>query len=275
MLAAPLSETWAKFNISESYSITGAGVGTDGNKIVEVTGTAGNVKKAMEQARKNAVAAVIFRGIPAGDGTLSIPPMSPLGEQLYRNNSKYFDKFFDKEKTYLQFVNFTSTDIPSGINNIETKDGRRVKVYVQILYDNLRRRLEQDGILTSMSASAVQTGKKPVIMVVPETAWMKQHRYVDRYGNPLFRQALENDNDLRNCITEINGIMAARGYPLSSLEAKLDELDNEAARSSVATAKDGAYMQQSDLDDLSKVANADIFVTLAIEPKNLWIKEIL
>lgn len=267
LLTAPLSEAWAKFNISESYSITGAGVGTDGNKIVEVTGTAGNVKKAMEQARKNAVAAVIFRGIPAGDGTLSIPPMSPLGEQLYRNNAKYFDKFFDKEKTYLQFVNFTSTDIPSGINNVETRDGRRVTVYVQILYDNLRRRLEQDGILTSMSASAVLTGKKPVIMVVPETAWMKQHRYVDRYGNPLFRKALENDNDLRNCITEINSIMADRGYPMSSLEAKLDELDNEAARSSLATAKDGTYMQQSDLDDLSKVANADIFVTLAIESK--------
>ena len=53
---------------------------------------------------------------------------------------------------------------------------------------------------------------------------------------------------------------------LTLLESKLDELDAEAARMAVATGKDGAGLQTSELDELSKVANADFLIEVGIFP---------
>lgn len=258
----------AKFKFSDDYTVSNYGVGTDGSKIIEVTAYGDNVQKAMQQAKINAIAALIFKGVPAGYGSSSIPALCENGEQTYTANSKYFNNFFNKSKTYLQFVNLVTSDEPSGANNIRTKKGQLIKINVQVLYDQLRKRLENDGIIGSLQSVSTSSGKKPIIMVVPETAWMKQKGYLVN-GVPSFRRALETNNDLRNCITELNNLMVEKGYPLASLEAKLDELDNEAARSELATAKDGGYMKTSDLDELSRVANADIFITLSIEPKTV------
>lgn len=103
-------------------------------------------------------------------------------------------------------------------------------------------------------------------MVIPEAAWLKQQGCVDASGNVDFRRALDYSNDLRNTIVIIGSLISEKGMDLTLLESKLDELDAEAARMAVATGKDGAGLQTSELDELSKVANADFLIEVGIFP---------
>lgn len=254
-----------KFNISDEYMVTTSGTGVGGTKFVVVKAYGKNAKEAMAKAKMDAVAAAIFRGLPAGGGAQATPALSPDGERLYTRYTDYFNRFFDeKSGEYIQFVNFTNSDIPSGANNIQTKDGRQVTVFVQIMFDNLRKRLQDDGIIESTAEKTAKTGRKPVIMVIPEAAWLKQQGCVDESGNVDFRRALDYSNDLRNTIGIIGNLMSEKGMNLTLLESKLDELDAEAARMAVATGKDGMGLQTSDLDELSKVANADFLIEVGI-----------
>lgn len=103
-------------------------------------------------------------------------------------------------------------------------------------------------------------------MVIPEAAWLKQQGCLDASGNVDFRRALDYSNDLRNTIGIIGSLMSEKGMDLTLLESKLDELDAEAARMAVATGKDGAGLRTSELDELSKVANADFLIEVGIFP---------
>lgn len=256
-----------KFNISDEYMVTTSGTGVGGTKFVVVKAYGKDVKEAMAKAKVDAVAAAIFRGLPAGGGAQATPALSPDGERLYTKYTDYFNRFFDeKSGEYIQFVNFTNSDIPSGANNIQTSKGRQVTVFVQIMHDNLRKRLETDGIIESTAEKTAKIGRKPIIMVIPEAAWLKQQGCVDASGNVDFRRALDYSNDLRNTIGIIGSLMSEKGMDLTLLESKLDELDAEAARMAVATGKDGAGLQTSELDELSKVANADFLIEVGIFP---------
>ena len=121
------------------------------------------------------------------------------------------------------------------------------------------------GVLSARSSTA-KIGRKPIIMVIPEAAWLKQQGCLDASGNVDFRRALDYSNDLRNTIGIIGSLMSEKGMDLTLLESKLDELDAEAARMAVATGKDGAGLQTSELDELSKVANADFLIEVGIFP---------
>lgn len=253
-----------KFNISEEYEVTTAGTAKGGTKFVKIMAYGKNTQAAMQVAKMDAVAAALFRGLPGSGNTETTPPIMKNGEADYYQNKDYFDRFFGEDH-YLQYVNFTNRDVPTGADNLPTKKGQRVGVYLQIMWDNLYKQMINDGMATPL-AEQVGGGHKPIIMVIPETANMKQHGFVNENGQPDFRKALDNDNDLRNCIAVINDIMKTRGYPLASLEQKLNELDNEEARQNIATTKGGSELQSSDLDELSKIANADIFIALGIEP---------
>lgn len=263
------AEAKLKFNISDEYMVTTSGTGVGGTKFVVVKAYGKDAKEAMAKAKMDAVAAAIFRGLPAGGGAQATPALSPDGERLYKKYTDYFNRFFnEKSGEYIQFVNFTNSDIPSGANNVQTKKGRQVTVFVQILFDNLRKRLEADGILESTVEKTDKTGRKPVIMVIPEAAWLKQKGFVNRSGGVDFRRALDYDNDLRNSIGIIGSLMSDKGMDLTLLESKLEELDSEAARMAVATGKDGMGLQTSDLDELSKVANADFLIEVGIFPQS-------
>ena len=105
---------------------------------------------------------------------------------------------------------------------------------------------------------------KPIIMVVPEKAWCVNQGFVrdDNPKSPDYEKALLND-DVLNVITKMGGIMQERGYPLKNLQAALDELKNEGAMDLALTSKGDGEIVEDELDQLTRVAQADILVNIA------------
>lgn len=105
---------------------------------------------------------------------------------------------------------------------------------------------------------------KPIIMVVPEKAWCINQGFVkaDDPKSPDYEKALLN-NDVLNVITKMGAIMEERGYPLKNLQSALDELKNEGAMDMALTSKADGEIVEDELDQLTRVAQADILVNIA------------
>lgn len=137
----------AHYTSNYNYEVETTGVGQDGTKTMKVWGYGKRVEDAVIEAKMNAVASVIFRGIPGGHGAAATPAILSdpnAGEE----HADYFEEFFAPDGKYLQFINLTTDGMPSGQDRLRMSKPRQYKVaiYVQVMYDNLRRQLEADGI---------------------------------------------------------------------------------------------------------------------------------
>ena len=105
---------------------------------------------------------------------------------------------------------------------------------------------------------------KPIIMVVPEKAWCINNGFAKTEDpkSPDYEKALLND-DVLNVITKMGGIMQDRGYPLKNLQSALDELKNESAMDMALVSKADGEIVEDELDQLTRVAQADILVNIA------------
>ena len=70
----------------------------------------------------------------------------------YQVNQDYFDNFFQTAGPYIDFVNMTTDGVPSGQDRLKVKKGYKVAIYVQVMFDNLRKKLEADGIVKGLSS---------------------------------------------------------------------------------------------------------------------------
>ena len=73
---------------------------------------------------------------------------------------------------------------------------------------------------------------------------------------------MARSTELKLVIAKIAGMMGERGFPLKDLEASLQSVKNLAAEDMVTTSKSGAELRESPLDQLRRVANADIIMEL-------------
>ncbi len=137
------------FNIRHSYQIQVVRVAQQGTKFYKVWGESTSVDKAIDQALQNAVAASLFTGVPGNESTGSVPAICGSVD-VYEMYQEYFDHFFKKGE-FLQYVNNVNSQYPSGENNVRTKKGHRVGLFVQVKYDALRIKLEKDGIIKSLN----------------------------------------------------------------------------------------------------------------------------
>ncbi len=117
---------------------------------------------------------------------------------------------------------------------------------------------------TTVEATNQPKAMKPIIMVVPEKAWCINQGFVKANdpNSPDYEKALLND-DILNVITKMGGIMEERGYPLKNLQSALDELKTEGAMDLALTSKADGEIVEDELDQLTRVAQADILVNVA------------
>lgn len=139
------------FSSWENYEITTEKVGVDGTKFVKVWGFGKNADAAVMAAKKNAVHACIFRGIPGNATAMATPPICSNPDALSANED-YFTNFFAAGGPYLSYITMTTDGIPSGTDKRKVKGGYKVGIYVQVMYDNLKRKLEADGIVRKLSS---------------------------------------------------------------------------------------------------------------------------
>ena len=117
----------------------------DGSQTLRVTGIGKNKADAIEQAKKDAVAAVIFEGIHGGMSGCETRPLT-YERDARRNHEDYFDVFFRDNGMYSQFVTFDDRKIRSN-TKVKNKAFKSYRVTVRVLRPELKRRLQEDGII--------------------------------------------------------------------------------------------------------------------------------
>lgn len=142
-----------KYVLNPPFEIEQVRVAVKGTKFVQSWAVAKNADKAIEQAKLNAVAAMLFTGIAPNDvlGAGVTPPLFSQGMDAYAQNKEYFDQFFG-EGVYLKYAVDVNSTYPTGQNNVKTPQGRRVGVYLQLLYDQLREDMIKEGLIKSMGS---------------------------------------------------------------------------------------------------------------------------
>ena len=137
-----------KFDINRSYEVQIVRVAQQGTKFLKVWAVAGSVDKAIVQAKQDAVAACVFTGVEGNEIAGNIPALTK-GRADYEKHKDFFDKFF-KKGAFLNYVKSVNSEYPTGENNVATEEGRKVGIYVVVMYDNLRALLEKEGITKSL-----------------------------------------------------------------------------------------------------------------------------
>lgn len=150
MTALSLNAKSYKFDMNHSYEVKIVRVAQQGTKFLKAWGVAGSADKAITQAMQDAVAACIFTGVEGNDIAGKIPALTS-GKGAYEEHKAFFDTFFKKGE-FLNYVKNANTGYPTGENNISTSGGRKVGVFVVVMYDNLRKRLEDEGIVRKLNS---------------------------------------------------------------------------------------------------------------------------
>ncbi len=131
-----------------NYEVECMGTGVDGTQLIKVWGFGKKPDDAVYQAKKNAVHAVIFKGIRGGKPGCMTRPLvtSPAAEQMH---SDYFNTFFADGGRYLNFVSQSG----SQLDRIKVdKKQYKVGVVISVSHAELRRELEAAGVIKKMGA---------------------------------------------------------------------------------------------------------------------------
>ncbi|MCH5174100.1 MAG: hypothetical protein J1D85_07840 [Bacteroidales bacterium] len=117
----------------------------DGSLTLRVWGTGRNRTDALEQAKKNAVYDVLFKGVTKGVTDYNMRPVMTEVNARARYQD-YFDIFFMDKGEYLKYVSME--DKRSGSTKVR-RNYREVSLCttVRVLVPQLRARLKQDGLL--------------------------------------------------------------------------------------------------------------------------------
>ena len=121
------------------------GVEEDGTQTLRAWGSGKSKTDAQDQARKNAVRDVIFKGIRDGIEGFNMKPLvtEVNAREKYED---YFNRFFRDGGKYEKFV--SNKDSKQKMKKIEKTDmGVRVALIVRVLRPKLKEQLEKDGIL--------------------------------------------------------------------------------------------------------------------------------
>lgn len=128
-----------------SYDIQCLGVEGDGSQTLVTWGEGKNKKDAEEQAMKNAVYDVIFKGIHAGSSECNQVPLvnTPNARQKFED---FFNNFFADGGPYLNYVSLA--DQRRGSKDKEQYQyGEKRSVTVRVLRPQLKEKLKSEGII--------------------------------------------------------------------------------------------------------------------------------
>lgn len=138
-----------KYKSSRNNEVLMLGVGANGTKVFKIYSTARKVEDAIALAKKEAVEICLFVGLPAGTNIQKTPPI--CNASVEQEHAEFFEDFFAPGGKYLRYINLTTDGLPSAQDRLKVKRAYMVGLTVQILYDNLKRDLEEEGIIKGLS----------------------------------------------------------------------------------------------------------------------------
>ncbi|MDD2563654.1 MAG: hypothetical protein PHU27_05510 [Salinivirgaceae bacterium] len=144
-------ELKAYYGSQYNVEIQTLGVGNDGTKLFKVWGYAKKAEGAAIEAKRNAISAAIFKGIPAGGGAAPTPALTTDINAEVKHQA-FFDEFFKDGGKYLQFVNLSTDASAGGSDSVKMKKGYKVAVAVSINFVALRKYLEESGVIRKLDS---------------------------------------------------------------------------------------------------------------------------
>jgi hypothetical protein len=134
--------------IDKNYEVECLGTGSQGSQLMKVWGYGKTPEDAVIQAKRNAVHAVIFKGITAGQGCMKRPLVTDAGVE--QSKADYFNLFFAPAGKYLNFVSLSG----EGVQDRIKVDNRtyKVAINVSVMHTALRQELEAAGIVKKLGA---------------------------------------------------------------------------------------------------------------------------
>lgn len=135
------------------YDVECEGVAKQGSKLVKVWSYSKNPKYAISGGMKNAVHGVLFKGYGSGvEGCSALEPMIDASRDLSKY-ADFFDEFFKDGGEYLRYVS-SATDgrIAAGDRLKISRREYKIGVIVIIKYNQLRKRMEKEGIVKKLSS---------------------------------------------------------------------------------------------------------------------------
>ncbi|MFN5324400.1 MAG: hypothetical protein ACK5C5_05745 [Bacteroidota bacterium] len=129
-----------------NYEVECMGTGMDGTQLLKVWGYGKKPDEAIIQAKRNAVHAVVFKGIYAGKpGCMKNPLVTEPNAQ--QKHSEYFDSFFTEGGKYLQFISLSGEGVQ---DRVKVGKQYKVAIMVSVSHAALRKELEAAGIVKSL-----------------------------------------------------------------------------------------------------------------------------
>ncbi|NDV80446.1 hypothetical protein [Bacteroides sp. 51] len=138
--------------MSWNYEIEQVATGKKGSVIVKIWTISSKPEVAADQAKKNAVHGIIFKGVPEKD---RLPSKRPLMKDVngYEENKAFFDEFLSNGGAYMRFVTLTTNGVLDAGDLLKiTKKEYKVGVQVTVNYDELRKYLEQSGVIKKLDS---------------------------------------------------------------------------------------------------------------------------
>ena len=143
---AILTVCFAQEAVAQSYQTECISVEQDGSQTLRVFGKGRNRSDAMEQAKKDAVYDILFKGVLKGNKGYNLRPIVTEVNARERYQD-YFDIFFMDGGEYLKYVSMADKRLGS-TKKVKDSDAQvGYLVTVRVLIPDLRQRLRQDGIL--------------------------------------------------------------------------------------------------------------------------------
>lgn len=133
------------------YEIEPVSVGAQGSYLIKVWSYSKKPIVALEQAKKNAVHGIIFKGFT---GIQGVPGQRPLtnNPNLEVEQAEFFKNFFAEGGKYMKFVNITNDGSVAAEDRLKIGKEYKIGVVVSVNVAGLRKDLEDAGMVRGLSS---------------------------------------------------------------------------------------------------------------------------
>lgn len=133
------------------YEIEPVQTGSQGTYLVKVWSYSKKPNVAIEQAKKNAVHGIIFRGFATKDRVEGKEALA-RNPNLEMEKQEFFDDFFADGGKYMKFVSVTGDGSVAAEDRLKVGKEYKIGVVVSVNVGSLRKDLETAGIIKSLGA---------------------------------------------------------------------------------------------------------------------------
>jgi hypothetical protein len=148
-----LGASGKKNRVSMSYNYQPVALSTehDGSIVMRVWGEGRNRSEAVQQAHKDAVYVVMFKGVSFGK---NVKPTKQLvfDRRAEEKHKSFFNDFFAEDGPYTQFVSDENTPTRKSDKKQKSAKQERWEVTVKVLRTQLEQYLVDEDIITSDNA---------------------------------------------------------------------------------------------------------------------------